>query len=58
MSHLDKYVQYIKNTGRVPLPIAMFDEDHEPVGPMVRHDLVKYGIIIEKDGGITLRDGI
>lgn len=53
-SEQKKYVQYIKNTGRVPLAVAMFDEDWEPIGPMVRRDMVEEGLIIIEDGGIKL----
>lgn len=40
-----RYVSYIKNTGRKPLPIAAFDEDMEPVGPMIRKELLAGGWI-------------
>ena len=50
-----KYIDYINNTGREPLPVEMFDEDWEPVGPMVRRDLIAADIIQERAGGIYLR---
>lgn len=53
---LDRYVQYIKNTAQVPLKTAHFDEDWEPVGPMVREKLVAAGFITESDGGILLTE--
>lgn len=40
-----QYVDYIRNTGRIPLPVAMFDEDWEPIGPMVRSQMEKAGLI-------------
>lgn len=52
--YLQRYVEYIGNTGRVPLPTAMFDEDWEPIGPMVRARLKAAGLIEETEGGITL----
>ena len=52
--YLSKYVQYIRNTNRVPLAIAQFDDDWEPIGPMVRRDLVAEGLIVEAADGITL----
>ncbi len=47
-----EYVDYIRNTGRVPLPIVMFDEDWEPIGPRVRADLVAAGLVAETEGGL------
>lgn len=53
---LQQYVDYINNTGRVPLPVAAFDDDHDPIGPMVRSDLQKGGFIYyDPSGGILLR---
>lgn len=50
-----EYLQYIRNTGLVPLlPMKMFDEDWEPIGPMVRSDMVKAGLIIESEDGIRI----
>lgn len=54
--HLKKYTDYIRNTGRVPLKVEMFDEDWEPIGPMVRRDLQAARLITVQDGGITLVD--
>ena len=39
-----KYLDYIDNTGGHPT-IAEFDEDWEPIGPMVRRDLEAAGLI-------------
>lgn len=50
----EKYIDYIKNTGLVPLPIRFFDEDWEPIGPSVRRRMVEEGSIQEKDGMIYL----
>lgn len=50
----EKYVQYIKNTRMVPLPVAFFDNDWDPIGRMVRADLEKAGLIRQTDGGILL----
>ena len=52
--HLKQYVDYIKNTGRVPLAIADFDEDWEPIGPTIRRDMVRAGLIEEWEGGLVL----
>jgi hypothetical protein len=42
---LAKYVDYINNTGQQPLSIEAFDEDWEPIGPMVRSELEREGYI-------------
>lgn len=49
-------VDYIKATGRVPLPIAMFDEDNEPAGLMLRSCLVDLGWIVFEGEDIYLTD--
>ena len=51
---LRKYVEYIHNTGQRPLACAAFDDDWEPIGPMVRKDLVKAGLIEEHEGYLML----
>ena len=48
-----KYYKYIKNTGGSPL-IECFDEDWEPIGPMVRSDMIEAGLVYEKDGRIFI----
>ncbi len=50
-----QFLDYITNTGGHPT-IGMFDEDWEPVGPMVRKDLIKMELIKEENGVITLRE--
>ena len=52
--HLQKYVQYIKNTGQKPLAVEQFDDDWEPIGPMVRRDMQAAKLITVKDGEIEL----
>ena len=47
------YIEYIKNTGGSPL-ITWFDEDWEPIGPMVRKKLEEVNAIQYKDGKIIL----
>jgi len=44
-----KYLDYIKNTGGSP-KISEFDEDWEPIGPLLRKDMAKAGLITEVDG--------
>jgi predicted phage terminase large subunit-like protein len=52
--HLQEYLAYIRNTGQVPLPVADFDDDWEPIGPNVRRQLVAAGLAVESAGGIRL----
>jgi len=42
-SRFDKYLEYIDNTGGSPT-IEQFDEDWEPIGPLVRSDMVLSGV--------------
>ena len=51
-----RYVEYIRNTGRTPLPIPIFDEDWDPAGPMIRKQLVARKLIDEWGGGIMLTE--
>jgi hypothetical protein len=46
------YLKYIKATGKNPLPVQMFDEDHEPIGPTVRKDMHEAGVVIVYEGYI------
>lgn len=55
MDVAQKYIDYINNTGLEPLPVAAFDDDHEPIGPMVRRALVELEIIQVNSNGIYLR---
>ena len=50
-----KYVDYINNTKKQPLPVAFFDDDHEPLGPTVRADMVAADLIQVRADGIYLR---
>ena len=53
-SYLQKYIDYIRTTGLDPLPIVSFDDDWEPIGPMIRHDLVREQLVEEVSGGIRI----
>lgn len=53
--HHRKYLQYIVNTGG-NATIAGFDDDWEPIGPMVRRDLMPRYIIERPDGKLALTD--
>lgn len=37
-------IEYIKNAGGNP-KVSWFDEDHEPIGQMLRDQLIKEGLI-------------
>lgn len=53
-AHLQKYIDYIRNTGHVPLENAKFDDDWEPIGPMVRAELKKHRLIEEWGGALAV----
>jgi hypothetical protein len=44
-----KYVDYINNTGQRPLSVEAFDDDNDPIGPMVRRDMAAEGLIYYGD---------
>lgn len=37
-------LEYVRNAGGSPF-VEWFDEDHEPIGPSLREDLIKAGMI-------------
>lgn len=49
-----QYIDYINNTGMGRVPIEIFDDDHEPVGPMVRADMQAAGLITVNQDGIAI----
>lgn len=51
--NFDIYIEYIKNTGGEPL-IKFFDDDWEPIGPMVRRDMLLADVTRECDGKVFL----
>jgi hypothetical protein len=53
-SYLQKYVDCIKNAGE-SYTISQFDDDWEPIGPTVRKDLVKAGLVEEIDGKLKIK---
>jgi hypothetical protein len=53
---LKEYAKYIVNTGQSPLDAAMFDDDWEPIGPMVRADMERAGLIEQSMGALMLTD--
>lgn len=53
--NLKNALQYIANTGGHP-KIEWFDDDHEPIGPMLRADLLRAGLVVEANGHIYDKD--
>jgi hypothetical protein len=56
--YLASYVSYIRNTGLVPLPSWVFDDDLDPVGPQLRARLVEAGLITEAADGLRIVEGV
>ena len=54
MSDKLKALQYIVNTGG-SISIEHFDEDHEPIGPWLRADLLGAGLIDVIPGSNSIR---
>lgn len=50
---LKQALAYISNTGGSPT-IEQFDDDHDPVGPMLRKELKAAWMVYECDGKIHL----
>lgn len=50
----DKYINYIRSTGLVPLRTYVFDEDWAPIGASLRSDLERAGLITVREDGIRL----
>ena len=56
-----QHVDYINNTAQVPLSVEEFDEGWEPIGPMVREEMLEDGYIYMGGPdifGYEARDGI
>ncbi|NLG18897.1 MAG: hypothetical protein GX556_16350 [Fibrobacter sp.] len=50
-----RYLEYITNTGGCP-KVDQFDEDWEPIGPCVREDMKKAGLIFERNGHVYIAE--
>lgn len=50
MQDFKRYLQYIDNTGGECL-LTWFDEDHEPIGPRIRGEMTKAGLIVQVENG-------
>jgi hypothetical protein len=53
MSKFDQYMAYIDNTGGSPT-IEQFDDDWEPIGPMLRAEMKAENLIVEIDGKVKI----
>lgn len=58
MTNFKEYTDYIRNTGMVPLPIEIFDDDWDPIGNLMRRDMVKANLITVEQDGIRLVESI
>ena len=54
MGDFKRQIEYIKNTGGSP-KIEWFDDDHDPIGPILRSDMKKADVIRECDGKLFLK---
>jgi len=54
-SHLIQYLQYVKNTGG-NATVTGFDDDWEPIGPMVREELMPTYMVENPEGKLILTD--
>lgn len=55
-AQMKRLCQYIRNTAQRPLSAADFDEDQSPVGPMLREQMEKAGLIEQGLGALMLTD--
>lgn len=51
-----QYCQYVRNTGRVILAAADFDDDWAPIGPSLRRDMEAAGLIAQEHDALYLTD--
>lgn len=53
--HQKQYLQYVINTGG-NATVATLDDDFDPIGPMIRRDLMPTYIVEQDDGKLALTD--
>jgi hypothetical protein len=46
-------IQYVRNTAE-SVTIAQFDDDHEPIGPKLREEIIPLFVIPGPDGKLKL----
>jgi hypothetical protein len=49
--HMQRALEYIRNTGG-KISVEIFDDDWEPIGACLRHDLLSEGLITVNDNFI------
>ncbi len=54
-AHQKQYLQYVINTGG-NATVATLDDDYEPIGPMIRRDLMPTYIIENEAGKLELTE--
>lgn len=52
-AYYKQHLQYIRNTGGC-VSVPIFDEDWEPIGPKLREDLIREGLISVRGTAISL----
>lgn len=55
-AHLIQYLKYMRATGQSSVPNDWFDDDHEPIGPTLRQDLVHAGYVIDNGASLTMTE--
>lgn len=53
--HQKQYLQYVVNAGG-NATVATLDDDFEPIGPMIRRDLMPTFMVEQDDGKLALTD--
>lgn len=53
--HLVQYLQYVANTGG-NATVATLDDDFDPIGPMIRRDIMPTFVVETPDGKLALSD--
>lgn len=46
-------IQYVRNTGET-VTIEQFDDDHEPIGPMLREEIIPLFVVPGSDGKLKV----
>ena len=52
---IEKAIEYIKNTGNDFIDVRIFDDDWEPIGPLLRYHLCDLKLAREERGVLFLR---
>jgi hypothetical protein len=52
---LKRALEYVRNTGG-NATVANFDDDHEPIGPLLRKEIMPVFVMEDGDGKLMLTD--